>query len=249
MLCRFNVILDLDETFVNNVNCKRGHDKLVPQTTYKALRHFTNQFEEKGSTYTYTMFVRPHFDKVADFLFENFNVGVITAGTYKYALNIIKDGLLQGKPNRKLSFFFTRETFEAERFHFKGNKNLEYIFRVAKPFMFAPCNTIFIDDLAEVMQTNQFNVLQVPAWRVLEGSKEEKTYNKACLEDEAWLSVEKALRYLADVAKEQPCTLKTYYVPCPDLGVPLLKWVKAPKDFSGKDHQVAFANWETDKRE
>lgn len=244
MLCRFNIILDLDETFVSHINNKRKEEAYLPKEVFTRLRHFQNNFQEKDQSFSYTMFVRPHFDEVVDFLFDNFNVGVITAGTYKYALNIIKDGLLQGKPNRHLAFFFSRETFTPERYGIGGTKNLEYIFRVAKPFMFTPCNTLLIDDLPSVMQTNLFNVLQVPAWKILTGTKEEKTFNKASLQDVAWKSVAKVCKHLVSIAEKMPCTLQTYYTPCKDISTPLMKWVKSPKQYTGEDHQLAFANWD-----
>ena len=265
MLCRYNIIFDLDETFIGRANANRKEDQLVPADAMTKLQHFTSKFTVPGhGAQNYTMFIRPHADEsFFDFVFENFNVGVITAADYTYGLNVVKHSMLT-KPGRKLAFFFARENFKADKYGYGGMKNLNYLFQQVRPFHFFPCNTIMLDDHPKVYETNQYNVLRVPPWEVLvkevppplEGDKtppmnpppSQKKFNPKCLEDDVFVTVRKVLQFFVDSLDKSLCTVENQYAPCEHLDKPFMQDRKPPKNFSQKEFGHTIGNWSTSEK-
>ena len=196
MLCARNVIFDLDETCIS-----RSEHKL----TNTELRSFTIT-----SSPDVFFYVRPHIsEEFLDWVFEHFNVGVITLASTNYAYEVVH--YLFGR--RKLAFLFTRDNYMSEHLktEFPGKKPLDYLFRKVKPLNFYPCNTIIIDDSASVASTNKYNTIHVPEWKVTN------------LSDKVFLTVRKVLEYFLEQAKTEPCSLHTWFSGCAHMGTPILK--------------------------
>ena len=154
MSCRLNVILDLDNTLI--------------YTLYKTHQPFEDQGLKAKNILVdgrvHRTYQRPYLEHFLDFLFKNFNVGVLTAGTKGYADQIVWN-FIQNVLGRKVDFILSREDVNLANQYLGGNKNMKYIFDVIKPYDYHRCNTILIDDHPEVHKTNPFNTLKVEGWK------------------------------------------------------------------------------------
>jgi len=179
---KINVLLDLDNTIINSLEpeeLKAINSGLDKET------EFESKFNYENMNPYFRIFARPHLEEFLDYLFDNFNVGVWTAAESEYALFIIKH-FIETKPSRKLNVIFYRYHVDAaERRYGQGKiKDMRLLWEHFKLFNFYPYNTILIDDLIDVKQTNHSNVFQLKSFDVL--NKDNKPNQAAVIDRELY---------------------------------------------------------------
>jgi hypothetical protein len=223
MLCRMNIILDLDETLFQS-NLKE--DDKSPETTLKRETIIVADQKDPINKYAeYNVYLRPYLETFLDYLFDNFNVGVLTYGGQNYAYSIVKN-ILQKTKHRKLSFLF----YESYRRHAKENgyhehKDLKYIFERIKPLNVYPCNTLLIDNDKHNTDGNLTNSIRVPDFMPVRGK--DRMHIIKYEEDKTLLGV---IEYLEKIRKDWEaagkCTHKTLYSGCRSLKQPLFEFIQ-----------------------
>jgi hypothetical protein len=136
-----NVILDIDETFVQYVGSEDW--AAVPES--EKIKY------ETGGQNKHGLFVlRPHFDEFFDFLFKNAKtVNLWTWSDEEYAEGVAK--LIQShNPAWKVANVWYDDDVDASIALNRHNKDLNYIWYTKNKFQ--PCDTILIDDLPENTQ-------------------------------------------------------------------------------------------------
>ena len=221
MACKLNIVFDLDETLINSVPEKMWG--AITQEAASKLRNFKmNLGSEK-----FWVFVRPYVhDDFFSWIFQTFNVGVITAATHRYATEIVYELMLKGHPERTLSFLRTRETYQ--HMYNVEHKRLAYLFQAIRPYNFHPCNTILLDDNQDVKLTNLYNVIRIKAWFVLKTWQEKNVtkvmFDVGCLNDDQIVTVRGILQYwYTKMASENPCTIHSDYTICKNLQTPIFQ--------------------------
>ena len=172
---RLNVLLDLDNTIINSLEPQEI--KLV-NPDFKGFAQtpspssFESHFHYEDMNPFFRVYGRPHLDTFLDFLFEHFNVGVFTAAESEYALFIVKH-FIETKPGRRVSVIFYRYHVDAgEKRYGDGRiKDLRLLWEHYKIPFFYPQNTILIDDLIDVKETNPYNVFRIKSFDVLKHNK------------------------------------------------------------------------------
>jgi len=165
-----NIILDIDETFVQYV----GHadwKSLAPEEQKK--------YETDGGGPNGLFILRPHFDEFFTYLFENAKtVNLWTWSDKEYAKGVAE--LIQKKnPKWTVTNVWSCDDVDASIDMYDHNKDLNYIWYKKK--VFKPCNTILVDDLPENTNnpSNKRNGIQIPPFHPL-GEKLSKEDRKAC---------------------------------------------------------------------
>ena len=197
---KMNVILDLDNTLINALSS--GDRRKLPNS-------YSEQFNYVDYIPFFRIYERPHLQDFLDFLFANFNVAVITAAERDYAMFIVDRFILSstkiknGKqeivyyPNRKLDFIFFSYQVDIGMEIYKGIKNLNMlwdtmdstgIFRVDNYY---PSNTIIVDDLDEVSQTNPYNSIRLKNFSVVNDETGEIQYD--AINDDELLKIKEYL--------------------------------------------------------
>jgi hypothetical protein len=150
-----NVILDIDETFVQYV----GTEDWAALPEDEKIKYETGGQNKNG-----LFILRPHFDEFFDFLFKNAKtVNLWTWSDEEYAYGVAK--LIQSHdPTWKVANVWYDEHVDASAELHGHNKDLNYIWY--EKGMFQPCDTILIDDLPENTQnaSNVKNGIQLLAF-------------------------------------------------------------------------------------
>jgi len=191
--CRLNVILDLDNTLINAL--EDSDRKNLPIEV-------SGKFKFKDYIPFFRIFARPHLQTFLDYLFANFNVAVMTAAEKDYALFII-DNFILTKPNRKLSFVFYRYQVDLSREIYGGMKDLNIIWDFFKINGFYKYNTIIVDDLDLVYETNPYNTIRIPGFFIVDEDTRKVNYDS--LEDDDLLDVMAQLQYLKEIYTSTNC--------------------------------------------
>jgi TFIIF-interacting CTD phosphatase-like protein len=163
-----NILLDLDNTLIS----------AEPITdfpfTKEGMREKAMNFPIHNMDGYYIVFERPDLQDFLDYLFSNYNVAVWTAASKDYAIFIVEHILLK-KPNRTLDFIlFSYHGDIAYKKH-KGTKNLKLIWDTLELDGYTPDNTIIIDDLKDVYDTQPTNAINIKAFEILDdGSEHDK---------------------------------------------------------------------------
>ena len=155
---KLNVILDLDNTIVNALSIEDRR---------KLPAEFAKNFKFQDYIPFFRIYARPHLEEFLDYLFKNYNVAVLTAAEKDYALFIVERFILT-KPNRHLEFIMFRTQVDMAEELFGGMKDLRVIWETFKVNNFYPSNTIIIDDLDLVAQTNPNNTLRIEAFFIVD---------------------------------------------------------------------------------
>ena len=155
---KLNIILDLDNTIVNALSIEDRR---------KLSSDFGKKFKFQDYIPFFRIYARPHLEKFLDYLFNNFNVAVLTAAEKDYALFIVERFILT-KPNRHLEFIMFRSQVEIAEEIFGGMKDLRVIWETYKVNNFYPSNTIIIDDLDLVAQTNPNNTIRIEPFFIVD---------------------------------------------------------------------------------
>lgn len=153
-----NVILDIDETFVQFVGPKDWEG--MPEG--EKIKYETTPLTEQG------LFVlRPHFDEFFDFLFKNAkSVNLWTWSEKEYAEEVA--ALIQShNPKWKVDNVWCDTDVDASIEEYGNNKDLNYIWYTKEKF--TPEDTVLIDDLPENTQndSNIRNGIQVKPFHPL----------------------------------------------------------------------------------
>ena len=191
--CRMNIILDLDNTIIN---------ALADSDRKKLSSDFSNKFNYRDMIPFFRIYARPHIEEFLDYLFANFNVAIMTAAEKDYALFIINNFVLT-KPGRKLEFVFFRYQVELSREVYGGVKDLRILWDLFNINGFNPQNTIIVDDLDMVYETNPHNTLRIPGFFVVDEDK--GTVNYDSINDTALLDIMKQLDFLRGVYVSNIC--------------------------------------------
>jgi len=189
--CKLNVILDLDNTIINAIETR---DKIkVPLNTGLDYFDWPPMFK---------IYARPHLQEFLDWLFANCNVAVFTAAEKDYALFIIENFILI-KPERKLEFTFYREHVDlGESLYPDSMKDLRLVWDFFHVQNFYPSNTVIIDDLDLVYQTNMFNTIRLYPFFVVDEETYEPNYEAS--NDTELLNVIQKLEFLRNKFQTTP---------------------------------------------
>jgi RNA polymerase II subunit A small phosphatase-like protein len=164
---RKNVILDLDNTILS-AESMEDFPFHKPEMKEKALKFTIHDMDGY-----YIIFERPRVQEFLDYLFANFNVSVWTAASKDYALFVIENIIL-AKPDRQLSFiFFSYHCKISKNLYNRSSKNLKLIWE--KFYLgneFNAKNTIIIDDLPEVCESQPKNCIAIYPFEILEKGSE-----------------------------------------------------------------------------
>ncbi len=193
MECRMNVILDLDNTIIN---------ALDDSDRKKLSGDFSSKFKYRDMIPFFRIYARPHLDKFLDYLFANYNVSIMTAAEKDYALFIIENFILT-KPERKLNFIFFRYQVELSREIYGGVKDLRVIWELFQVSGFTKQNTVIIDDLDMVYETNPHNTLRIKGFFIVDEDTEKINYDMA--EDDELLKIMSKLDYIRKVYISNIC--------------------------------------------
>jgi hypothetical protein len=166
--CKLNVILDLDNTIINALDEK---DRM------KLTEEMSNKYHYIDYIPFFRIFARPHLETFLEYLFENYNVAVMTAAEKDYALFIIKNFILT-KPDRKLKFIFFRQQVDLAREIYGGMKKLDIVYDFFKIPGFDRTNTILIDDLEIAIESNPMNSIRVKPFCVVDEKTRKVNYDE-----------------------------------------------------------------------
>lgn len=188
-----NVILDLDNTIIN---------ALDDSDRKKLSGDFSSKFKYRDMIPFFRIYARPHLDKFLDYLFANYNVSIMTAAEKDYALFIIENFILT-KPERKLNFIFFRYQVELSREIYGGVKDLRVIWELFQVSGFTKQNTVIIDDLDMVYETNPHNTLRIKGFFIVDEDTGKINYDMA--DDDEILKIMSKLDHIRKVYISNIC--------------------------------------------
>jgi len=188
-----NVILDLDNTIIN---------ALDDSDRKKLSGDFSSKFKYRDMIPFFRIYARPHLDKFLDYLFSNYNVSIMTAAEKDYALFIIENFILT-KPERKLNFIFFRYQVELSREIYGGVKDLRVIWELFQVSGFTKQNTVIIDDLDMVYETNPHNTLRIKGFFIVDEDTGKINYDMA--DDDELLKIMSKLDHIRKVYISNIC--------------------------------------------
>ena len=149
---KINIILDLDQTLISSENLESENlesENLESENKRKLKSH------KMGNNFN--VFCRPHLQEFLDYIFKNFNVSVWTAASKDYAIFVIKNIILNKKPDRKLDFIFFSYHCGISKKYTKNTKNLKMLWDFYKLKDYNIDNTIILDDYKEDVYYPQEN--------------------------------------------------------------------------------------------
>ncbi len=191
--CKINIILDLDNTIIN---------ALTDSDRKKLPAEFANQFKYFDFIPFFRIYGRPHLEEFLDYLFEHFNVAVMTAAEKDYALAIV-DNFILTKPERKLEFVFFRYQVDLSREIYGGMKDLRIVWEMFNMKGFHSYNTIIIDDLDLVYNSNPYNTLRIPGFFVVDEDTAEPNFNS--INDKELLNIMNELEFIKSTFGKELC--------------------------------------------
>jgi hypothetical protein len=181
-----NIVLDLDNTLISTVsitqlNSLLENDDKVPL-----------QFIKYDVNPEMIIFIRPHLQEFLDYIFDNYNVGIFTAGESYYAYHVIQNVILDNKTNRTIDFIMTNPHYE-NCFHRYGHfKYMDYI--TSKVPNYTKNNTKIIDDSVLVFDSNRNNTIKAEPFDVIIRNKTNIILNKSSYTDDYLIRLKNNLR-------------------------------------------------------
>ena len=180
---KLQLVLDLDETLVNNVQ----------RPVWQGLSELEqNKYNAVSDSVSDSIFViRPHVKELLDFAFENCVVSIWTWAGKDYAHEVAAL-LTEGVPQKFANIWSEKDSNDAFEIFNKG-KDLHHLWLHLSDGILLPCNTILVDDLETNTKhvSNKNNSIQVPAFELFD--EKSGKYND--------LSADKALLNVIDVLK------------------------------------------------
>lgn len=146
---KYNIFLDLDQTLVSAE--EYGSFKFTKRA---------EKFKYKIMDKNYVIFMRNYLDVFLDFLFDNFNVSVWTAGSKDYALFIVAN-IICTNSKRKLDLLFFSYHCTLSQQLSNHPKFLPLLWTTYKLKKFTKLNTIIIDDNKRVYHTQEENCYNI----------------------------------------------------------------------------------------
>ena len=199
-----NVLLDIDETMIHSVVTPCSRVPRKPDPRYDSLVMSTGD----GSKECYVVYGRPYLQEFLDYVFANFNVGILTYGTKDYAQPILDHFVTRPQnPERKLIYKMDRD-YEHKTKNLVGKKNLSHLFKVLRPAGFYRWNTILVDNDEIVSLTNPSNVIKVPDFE-----PENKATLEESLNDHSLIGVIKILGLVHKRWSEKIQRAPHFYIP------------------------------------
>lgn len=155
-----NVILDLDETIISSKNFSELND-------YKNAEYLTKNFKFQKMEDEYLIFERPYLQEFLTWLFTYFNVIIWSAGSKDYVLFIIDKIILKDK-KRKLKLILFSDHCKMVPKNTQP-KDLDYLlFQNPNLNFLNSNNTVIIDDLDKVYDTNNDNCIAIKPFNVFD---------------------------------------------------------------------------------
>ena len=225
-----NIILDLDHTCIQSLLLSKHLTNNIP-SSLKNLKY--EDIYLQTYNHVYRVFQRPYLQTFLDYIFEHFNVGVLSYGKHVYVHHIVKTFILNPdltptSKYRRCQFIYSKNSFEdsSHKNGYLGMKNLDYIFNHVRPFQFYKCNTLIIDDTKSVINNNTLNALYIPPWTIAkikenEGKEYIKYYEKEN-NDTKLICLLNVLKYLETEFSQNDCTENTLFSGCNIHQIPLL---------------------------
>ena len=171
-----NIILDIDNTLLHAIpNCSFSQYLIKRWTKHKQLVAQSTHF---------TFFLRPYLQTFLQWLFDNFEVGIFTAGNEPYAADVVSkviQPLLRRDQQTKLHFIFNKTHYDECFTQFGTTKDLRYV--ESKISHFQRQHTLIIDDLDQVFETNIDNCIPCPAFFISIKQEEKHKFNQQALFD------------------------------------------------------------------
>jgi hypothetical protein len=149
-----NVYLDLDETLVHSFPFSNRKVISITKPIEKFVRY---NFED-----IYIILERPGLQKFLDWLFENFNVSIWSAGSSDY-VNFIKKYIIIGSTNRHLERVLHSKHCDKSQ-HYYGDdhiKKLDMLWEILQIPNHNKRNTILLDDLCSNLRSQPENCVRV----------------------------------------------------------------------------------------
>lgn len=190
-----NVILDIDETIVHYVG--NSDWERVPENERA-------KYQTAGISSAGLFILRPHFDTLFAYLFENCkSVNLWTWSDKEYAEEVAR--IIQShNPKWKPNNIWYDDDAEASREIHGHNKDLNYIWYTKK--VFQPCDTILVDDLPENTQnpSNRKNGIQIRPFNPLGEKRKKEDRKQGRLREGVYtdLSSDDTLLRVVDVIKK-----------------------------------------------
>jgi TFIIF-interacting CTD phosphatase-like protein len=151
-----HVILDLDQTIIS-AEVLEDFDR-SEKTFEKAIK-----FDFENIDGYYIVFLRPGLQEFLKFLFKNFKVSVWTAASQAYAHFIIDKILLEDQDRKLENVFFDYHCKLSKKWK-KKTKDLSNLWEKFGYTQYNYDNTIIIDDLNEVYNTQPNNCISIKAF-------------------------------------------------------------------------------------
>jgi TFIIF-interacting CTD phosphatase-like protein len=171
-----NVILDIDNTLLHAIS----HS---PFAEFCA-KHWSKKHQTIVKSDFHVFFLRPYLKEFLQFLFDNFQVGIFTAGNEPYAYGVVIDvikPLLRSDQRNLLQFVFHKTHFDECQAQYGTTKDLKYVH--SKIPHFVPEETIIIDDLDQVFESNIDNCIPCPAFFVTPKQEEKNKFYREAVYD------------------------------------------------------------------
>ncbi len=160
---KLNIVLDLDNTLLCAVDFREIMDSNFDPIFSEKLKYIDFMFDNKP---LYRIFLRPNLEDFLDYLFDEFNVSVFTNADKDYADFVATNIILKSTKSRKLDFVFYRYHSNIVLENYGKMKDLRFIWEMAHIYYFFPSNTIIIDDLYLVKQSNYYNCLAIKPFEI-----------------------------------------------------------------------------------
>jgi TFIIF-interacting CTD phosphatase-like protein len=166
-----NLILDLDQTLISAEEIKN-----LKTSTYKKKSKLFTVHDMDGY---YNVFSRPYLQEFLDYAFKNFNVSVWTAASKDYALFIIKNIVIDGKPERELDYIFFSYHCDISKNENNYSKKLCMLWDFFNLPGYNEKNTVILDDFSEeVHECQPNNCIIAPAFEFLKNKSDKDTFLK-----------------------------------------------------------------------
>lgn len=194
---KLNIILDIDETLVYFI--KKGYfshswDKLSVEekTKYSVVEHPHGIFIK-----------RPHLDTFFDYLFENYNVSIWTWSDNDYAHGVVNTFIKMDHPERLLKHVLSDKHASKAANIYGQSKDLRFFWEALNEEedapVFAPSNTILIDDLPgnSVNTANRDNSITIKPFALFGEVKDRSDPYEDVSNDDSLLKVIELLKKTA----------------------------------------------------
>jgi len=153
-----NIILDLDETCISSIDLDEW--AALPEGVKRKMAEFTVHDMEGY----YFIFERPGLQEFLDFLFDNFNVSIWTAGSKAYALHIINTIIAPVSSGRNLDWIFFSYHCGMSKTLRGDIKVLDLLWDEFELPGYSEHNTLIVDDNDAVFSANPDTCVHIKAF-------------------------------------------------------------------------------------